>query len=280
MQVYTKVEIRQLTVTYARASEGGCETDEEDCCGYGSKRYFPALSLHCPIMSGVPARGYDLLPLPYYLEKYYWWSYARRGAVRFWDRTWLLNLILYGNFSRLREAALVALGSGSGRTLQIACCYGDLTSRLAARVARAGGYLDVIDVLSVQLDAVRQKLAAGMPVRPMLMDASALAIPDRIYDCVLIFFLFHEEPQEYRVKTIRDALRVAKPHGRIVIVDFAKPRIWHPIRLWLPVLDLLEPFAAALWKKELSEIMPEEIARRRRDRKTYFGGLFQILAGR
>lgn len=220
-----------------------------------------------------------MLPVSYYLEKYYWWAYVRRGAVRFWDRTWLLNLILYGNFSRLRDAALVALG-GSGRTLQITCCYGDLTPHLAARVARAGGYLDVIDVLSVQLDVLRKMLTAGMPVRPMLMDASALAIPDRFYDCVLIFFLLHEEPQEYRVKTILEALRVAKPDGRIVIVDFAKPRVWHPIRLWLPVLGLLEPFATALWKRKLSEIMPEELTRRRWDRKTYFGGLFQVLVGR
>ncbi len=221
-----------------------------------------------------------MLPIPYYLEKYYWWAYVRRGAVRFWDRTWLLNLILYGNFSRLRDAALAALGDVPGRTLQIACCYGDLTPRLAVRVARAGGNLDVIDILSVQLDALRQKLTARLPVHPMLMDASALSMPDRIYDCVLIFFLFHEQPQAYRVKTMREALRVAKPDGRIVIVDFAKPCSWHPIRLWLPFLGLLEPFAGELWKKELSEIMPEEIARRRWERKSYFAGLFQVLVGR
>ena len=224
--------------------------------------------------------SFDVRPIPHYLEKYYWWAYVHPCAVLFWDRTWLLNLILYGNFSRLRDAALAALSDVSGRTLQIACCYGDLTPRLADRVARAGGRLDVIDVLPVQIDALQRKLSARVPVRAMLMDASALAIPDHTYDQVLIFFLFHEQPPEYRAKTMREALRVVKPGGRIVIIDFAKPPFWHPIRLWLPLLGIIEPFAVELWKKEFSEIMPEEMAKRRWERKTYFGRLFQILIGR
>ena len=90
--------------------------------------------------------------VPGYLLQTYWWAYVHPRAVRLFEREWLVNLILWGNFGRLRDAALDALGQQlDGSTLQIACVYGDLTVRVAARVAR-GARLDVLDVLPIQLD--------------------------------------------------------------------------------------------------------------------------------
>ena len=71
------------------------------------------------------------IAVPGYLEQTYWWAYVHPRAVRLFERQWLVNLILWGNFSRLRDAALDALGARlAGRTLQVACVYGDLTDRL------------------------------------------------------------------------------------------------------------------------------------------------------
>ena len=89
--------------------------------------------------------------VPGYLADTYWWAYVHPGAVRVFERQWLVNLILWGNFARLRDSALDALGEAlDGKTLQVACVYGDLTQRLAERIA-PGGALDVVDVLPVQL---------------------------------------------------------------------------------------------------------------------------------
>ena len=86
-----------------------------------------------------------------YLAQTYWWAYVHPQAVRVFERQWLVNLILWENFNKLRNAALAPLGHDlSGRTLQIACVYGDLTQRLAERIP-ANGSLDVVDVLPVQL---------------------------------------------------------------------------------------------------------------------------------
>src|SRR6185503_10495145 len=96
--------------------------------------------------------------VPAYLLRTYWWAYVDPRAVRLFERQWLVNLILWGNFARLRDAALDALGGRlAGRTLQIACVYGDLTARLRARLA-PGGSLDVVDVLRVQLENLARKL--------------------------------------------------------------------------------------------------------------------------
>src|SRR5262245_30341004 len=89
--------------------------------------------------------------LPRYLLQTYWWAYVHPRAVRFFEREWLVNLILWGNYGSLRDAALAALGPRLvGPTLQIACVYGDLTTRLAARLA-PGARLDVLDILPIQL---------------------------------------------------------------------------------------------------------------------------------
>src|SRR5262245_52316705 len=86
--------------------------------------------------------------MPDYLGRYYWWAYVHPNAVRVFERGWLVNLILWGNYARLRDAALAELGAHlPGRTLQVACVYGDLTGRLSDRVAAGGGALDVVDVL-------------------------------------------------------------------------------------------------------------------------------------
>ncbi len=86
-----------------------------------------------------PERIAQAVLIPAYLEDAYWWAYVHPRAVRLFERQWLVNMILWGNFARLRDAALDALGDSlPGRTLQVACVYGDLTERLALRVAGGG----------------------------------------------------------------------------------------------------------------------------------------------
>ena len=130
-----------------------------------------------------------MTPVPAYLAQTYWWAYVHPNAVRLFERQWLVNFILWGNFARLRDAALDALGPRlEGRTLQIACVYGNLTERLRARLA-PGGSLDVVDVLRVQLDNLARKLRGDPRVGLIQGDSAALDLPDAGYDRALLFFL-------------------------------------------------------------------------------------------
>ena len=215
--------------------------------------------------------------VPHYLTRHYWWAYVHPWAVKVFEREWLINLILWGNYARLRDAALDEFAAvASGRTLQVACVYGDLTCRLADRVTSGGGTLDVVDVLPVQLANLRRKLPAGVPVRLLRMDSTDLAMPDGRYDQALVFFLLHEQPSRERERTLAEVLRVVRPGGTIVIVDYARPRWWHPLRyLWRPLLARLEPFALDLWRREIAEWLPAACLLRDLRRRSYFGGLYQ-----
>lgn len=215
--------------------------------------------------------------VPRYLQETYWWAYVHPRAVRLFERQWLVNLILWGNFAKLRDAALDALGERlPGRTLQVACVYGDFTPRLAQRVAD-GGSLDVVDVLPIQLANLGRKLDDGAPVRLIHRDASDLRFEDGTYDRVALFFLLHEMPLDVRRRTLSEALRVLKPGGELVIVDYHRPARWHPFRpLMHWILRRFEPFAHDLWAHEVSEWLPEgRVASL--GKRTYWGGLYQKL---
>jgi ubiquinone/menaquinone biosynthesis C-methylase UbiE len=211
--------------------------------------------------------------VPAYLAQAYWWAYVDPRAVRLFERQWLVNLILWGNFGRLRDAALDALGDCSqGRTLQIACVYGDLSERLARKAA----HLDVVDVLTVQLDNLARKLPTGTPVALIHGDSTALRLPSASYDRALLFFLLHEQPEVARRATLAEAMRVVKPGGRIVVVDYHRPHALNPL-YWpmVGILRTLEPFALDLWRHGIREWLPREPAGMRTCLS--FGGLYQLV---
>lgn len=226
----------------------------------------------CGMIAGPAAP----LPVPSYLQEIYWWAYVHPWAVRVFEREWLVNAILLGNYARLRNAALAEIGHpAGGRVLQIACVYGDLTARLNEQIA-ADGALDVVDVMPIQLRNLQRKLPPGAKARLVHSDSTALGLPDATYDRVLVFFLLHEQPLAVRRCTLAEAVRVAKPGGKIVLVDYHRPHRWHPLRAAMrAVLRRLEPFALDLWETEIEQYLPESVSPAEVRKETYFGGLYQ-----
>ena len=218
------------------------------------------------------------LPIPAYLQKIYWWAYVHPRAVKIFERGWLVNLILFGNYPKLRNAALDEIGHPtSGRTLQVACVYGDLTPRLLERHT-GKATLDVIDVLPIQLQNLQRKLGPDSGASLFQRDSAALGFADASYDRVLIFFLLHEQPESVRRGTLAEAFRVVKPGGKIVIIDYHRPSKWNLLRRPLQaLLKRLEPFADDLWQHELAHYFPSNIKPSSLRKQTFFGGLYQKI---
>jgi len=147
-----------------------------------------------PLCNSEPERA-----IPHYLIAHYWWAYTHPAAVRVFERPWLVNLILFGNYARLCNAVLAEFGESlPGRTLQVACVYGDLTPKLSRRVAQSGGVLDVVDVVPLQLQNLARKLPKAARTRLIHMDSAKLEAPSSRYDRALAFFLLHEQPAAHR----------------------------------------------------------------------------------
>jgi SAM-dependent methyltransferase len=220
------------------------------------------------------------LPIPAYLEKYYWWAYVRAWGVWLFEREWLVNLILWGWYRPLRDVALKALGDRlPGRTLQISCCYGTFTPRLLERVKAGSGQLDVLDISPAQLCNLRRKVGEDAALRILLRDATTLTgLADHAYDNVILFFLPHEQPREVRNKTLLEAFRVLRPDGRMLLIEFGEAKWWHPLKwLWLPFLKYLEPFAPDIWGHAPESWLAYDAKNWVLEKTPIFGGFYQKL---
>jgi ubiquinone/menaquinone biosynthesis C-methylase UbiE len=228
-----------------------------------------------PRFASVPATP----EIPDYLQETYWWAYLHPKALKFFEREWMVNLILWGNMNRLTQAVLADLELEShSRVLQIACVYGDFSNKLARHLAHSGSRLDIVDVASIQLENAREKLADNDNVGFHHQDSTALRFPAASFDETVVFFLLHEQPEHARRKTIEQAVRVTRPGGRVIFVDYHGPRKSNPMRYVMkPILTWLEPFAMDLWREELPAFMPASIDAGQITSDFYFGGLYQKI---
>lgn len=225
--------------------------------------------------AATPATG-EPVALPAYLEQTYWWAYLHPRGVRFFERQWLVNLILWGNYRTLRDAVFRELPSaGTSQVLQVACVYGDFTEKVARHLGPAAR-LDVVDVAPVQLENLRRKIGRGAGIVLHQQDSANLVFPDQSYDFVVVFFLLHEQPGYARSRTIAEALRVTRRGGKVIFVDYHRPARPNPLRYVMrPILEKLEPYALDMWSADIASWLPPAVKPARVQKEIYFGGLYQ-----
>ncbi len=211
--------------------------------------------------------------IPDYLEQHYWWAYLRPASLRIFDRAPVVSAILWGQYRRLSDSVLTHIAPGD-RVLQLACVYGNLSERIAGRVGPSGG-LDIVDIAPIQIAHVRGKLTPFNWVRAIV--ANAATVRSERYRSVACFFLLHELPDPVKCAVVDAALAAVEPGGRAIFVDYAAPARLHPMRpVMAGVFAMLEPFATAMWRTEISQLAshPRDFAW---TRSSHFGGLYQVV---
>lgn len=213
--------------------------------------------------------------LPDYLRNTYSWAYLNHRTVPWLDQPAVVSAILWGNASRLMDAAVSEFSPGQ-RVLQAAAVYGDFSARLARRLGD-GGQLTVVDVAPIQIANTRRKLEPWPQARAQVAD---LTEPMGVsFDAVCCFFLLHEVPTYARHRIVTNLLEAVEPGGKIVFVDYHKPRWWHPMGPAMAlVFRYLEPFANSLLAEEIASMVPQT-AGFEWTKETFFGGLYQKVVG-
>jgi len=221
----------------------------------------------------------EIPEIPEYLQDTYWWAYLHPKSFYFFEREWVVSLILWGNMKRLTETVLEEMSLEQGSTvLQVACVYGDFSNRVASHLDKTGSWLDIVDVAPIQIENVKKKVSSQKNVGAHLQDSTSMAFPNGSFDQTVVFFLLHEQPEYARRKTVEEAIRVTKPGGKVIFVDYHGPKRSNPMRYVMkPILATLEPFAMDLWREELPAFMPESVKPEQIQSDFYFGGLYQKI---
>ena len=134
------------------------------------------------------------------------------------------DLMSLGVHRAWKTFAIEQCGARPGqRVLDLAGGTGDLAARLAPRVGDTGEVV-IADINESMLDVGRGRLAdrgvAGN-VRFVRADAEALPFPDNYFDCIIIGFGLRNVTRQSRA--LDSMLRVLKPGGRALVLEFSRP---------------------------------------------------------
>jgi SAM-dependent methyltransferase len=214
------------------------------------------------------------IPIPDYLSNVYTWAYLTPWLTGILDRQAVVQAILWGNAQRLIGDVLAAVKPGD-RIFQPAAVYGTFSRQLAGQIGRQGR-LEIRDIAPLQVALTRQKLEGLQQVHVACGHA---ANPERWeYDAVACFFLLHEVPDDVKVQIVQAMLRLVRPGGKVIFVDYHRPHRWHPLKpVMQRVFAWLEPFALAMWSREIEELAGPRAAAFRWSKRIRFIGLYQTV---
>jgi len=209
--------------------------------------------------------------IPDYLQDTYYWCYINPRNVRLLDREFVVRTILWQQHKKLQQLAFAEIGPGQ-TVLQPASVYGSFAPNLAKHIGPTGS-LDVVDVARVQVNSVGKKLEPYPNAH--VHHANIVHFSKRPYDVACCYFLLHEVPENYKHKIVNLLLEKVEVGGKVVFVDYHKPRWWHPLKLITSIVfDTLEPFAKTLWRNEIQSYAVNANKYEWR-KETIFAGLFQ-----
>lgn len=197
----------------------------------------------------------------YYLRTFHWqtdgWLSAR--SARLYDPS--VEFLFAGTADIMRRMAIPPLvaalrGVARPRVLDIACGTGRFLHQL--HTALPGAKLFGLD-LSPPYLAHAAELLAGRDVSLVNDNAEAMPWADASFDAVASVFLFHELPADARRRVAREALRVLRPGGKLVVCDSAQLADSADIE---PVLHLFhttyhEPYYKGYMRDDLAALLGE-----------------------
>ncbi|PKM81765.1 MAG: bifunctional demethylmenaquinone methyltransferase/2-methoxy-6-polyprenyl-1,4-benzoquinol methylase [Firmicutes bacterium HGW-Firmicutes-14] len=138
-----------------------------------------------------------------------------------------LNTVLsFNRDKRWRRVTVEKTGIQAGdRALDVCCGTGMITTELAKKAGPQGRVVG-IDFCEDMLEIARENLkgsAYESSVEYIQGNAMDIPFPDNTFDCATIGFGLRNVPD--MKKALKEMIRVVKPGGRVVCLEFSKPTV-------------------------------------------------------
>jgi demethylmenaquinone methyltransferase/2-methoxy-6-polyprenyl-1,4-benzoquinol methylase len=168
-------------------------------------------------------------------------AYVHRAFTAIADRYDLLNTVLsFNQDRRWRRSTVSTLElKGSETVLDVATGTGKLARELQKRVGASGKVVG-IDFCEPMLQKAKGR---AVNIHLFLATSDGLPFPDNCFDGATIGFALRNVPDIE--KTLRETTRVIKAGGKVVCLEFSRPR--HPIMRSLHRFYLLRLLPAVGW---------------------------------
>lgn len=212
--------------------------------------------------------------IPLYLKEIYGDFYNNSALSAWADKNWVQALLTLGNNKKLTNSLLKEIYPSS-KVLQLGCTFGRQMEETAAKIGMYGIF-DILDISHIQLKRCKEKFDPRYSqIRYVQQNANTPL--KKNYDVVILYMLLHEVPHRQKAKIVQAALDSIKEGGKVVIIDYHKPAIWHPLRWPVKLFNrLYQPFAEILWDREVDTFVKDK-SKYIWKKALYFGGFYQKM---
>jgi ubiquinone/menaquinone biosynthesis C-methylase UbiE len=151
------------------------------------------------------------------------------GQVLHWAHLYDVfgNIVTLGRAPAMREQTLELARLRAGEhVLEVGCGTGEVAQRARLRVGPDGD-VSGVDPSAEMIEVARKKASrAGLEVDYRIGAIEALPYRDANFDVVLSSLMMHHLPDDLKSAGLAEVRRVLKPGGRLLIIDFKRPRRW------------------------------------------------------
>ncbi len=217
----------------------------------------------------------DKLALPPYLNFIYGHIYRRPEKCVLLDSNLLCNLKAFFQYKKLSATTTKEI-KRSQAVLQMGLTFGNQIDETAMAIGSYGQY-DIIDINQNEVTrAIEKYWQIYKNLKIFKQDARTMKATAS-YDVVICFMLLSQVPSASKYQIVNNALKMVKPGGKVVFIDWHNPLYWHPLRYLVRMYNrLYHPFVERLWDRDIETYATNKMRGQFSWLKsTYFGRMFQ-----